>query len=144
MLEAIVVRVSFPHAKSVLIAVAYRPPNAPVAWYGVLDDFIEPLCARECQLVLMGDINIVILDGLHTAPYAWQDIIDGHQLTLIVINIGSVLCVSVPVLIVEEGSRLIPSALEPPQLPRGIRWQAHRDQAADTFGRGVLQLQALF
>ena len=82
--EALVIRVSFPHAKSMFIAVVYRPPSAPVAWYGVLDDFMDRLCAQECELVLMGDINIDILDGMHTAPSAWQDIIDGHQLTQIV------------------------------------------------------------
>ena len=76
--EALVIRVSFPHAKSVVIAVVYRPPSAPAAWYGVLDDFMDRLCAQECELVLMGEINIDILDGLHTAPSAWQDIIDGH------------------------------------------------------------------
>ena len=72
-----------------------------VSW---MDDFTV-LCAQECELVLMGDINIVILDGLHTAPSAWQDIIDGHQSTLIVIIIdtnlyynSSVLCFSVPAL----------------------------------------------
>ena len=81
--EALVIRVSFPHAKSMFIAVVYRPPSAPVAWYGVLDDFMDRLCAQECELVLMGDINIDILDGMHTAPSAWQDVIDGHQLTQI-------------------------------------------------------------
>ena len=43
--EALVVRVSFPHVKSVLISVVYRPPNAPVAWYRVLDDFMDLLCS---------------------------------------------------------------------------------------------------
>ena len=82
--ESLVIRVSFPHAKSMFIALVYRPPSAPVAWYGVLDDFMDRLCAQECELVLMGDINIDILDGMHTAPSAWQDIIDGHQLTQVV------------------------------------------------------------
>ena len=72
--EALVIRVSFPHAKFVFIAVVYRPPSTPVAWYGVLDEFMDRLCAQECELVLMGDINIDILDGLHTAPSVWQDI----------------------------------------------------------------------
>ena len=82
--EALVICVSFPHAKSMFIAMVYRPPSAPVAGYGVLDDFMDRLCAQECELVLMGDINIDILNGMHTAPSAWQDIIDGHQLTQIV------------------------------------------------------------
>ena len=66
------------------VAVVYRPPSAPVAWYGVFDDFIDRLCAQECELVVMGDMNIDILDGLNTAPSVWQDKIDGHQLTQIV------------------------------------------------------------
>ena len=82
--EALFVCVSFPHAKSVLIAVVYRRPDAPVVWHGVLDDCIERLCAQECEPVSMGDIDIDILDGLHTAPSVWQDIIGGHHLTQIV------------------------------------------------------------
>ena len=82
--EALVIRVTIPHAKPVFVAIVYRPPSAPVAWYGVFDDFMDRLCAQECELVVMGDMNIDILDGLNTAPSVWQDTIDGHQLTQIV------------------------------------------------------------
>ena len=51
--ETLVIRVTIPHAKPV--AVVYRPPSAPVAWYGVFDDFIDRLCAQECELVVMGN-----------------------------------------------------------------------------------------
>ena len=66
--EALVIRVTIPHAKPVFVAIVYRPPSAPVAWYGVFDDFMDRLCAQECELVVMGDMNIDILDGLNTAP----------------------------------------------------------------------------
>ena len=38
----------------------------------------------KCELVLMGDINIDIIQGLHTAPPAWQDIINNHQMSQLV------------------------------------------------------------
>ena len=47
--EALVIRVTIPHAKPVFVAVVYRPPSAPVAWYGVFDDFIDRLCAQILQ-----------------------------------------------------------------------------------------------
>ena len=82
--ETLVIHVTMLHAKSLFVAVVYRPPSAPVAWYGVFDDFMDRLCAQECELVVMGDMNIDILDGLNTVRSAWQDTIDGHQLTHIV------------------------------------------------------------
>ena len=45
---------------------------------------MDQLTAQECELVLMGDINIDIIQGLHTAPPAWQDIINNHQMSQLV------------------------------------------------------------
>ena len=83
-LEGLVVQVSFPHAKHLLVTTLYRPPNATVAWYNDFDVFMDQLTAQECELVLMGDIDIYIIQGLHTAPPAWQDIINNHQMSQIV------------------------------------------------------------
>ena len=77
-------QVSFPHAKHMLVTTLYRPPNATVAWYNDFDVFMDQLTAQECELVLMGDINIDIIQGLHTAPPAWQDIINNHQMSQLV------------------------------------------------------------
>ena len=77
-------QVSFPHAKHLLVTTLYRPPNTTVAWYNDFDVFMDQLTAQEGELVLMGDINIDIIEGLYTAPPAWQDIINNHQMSQLV------------------------------------------------------------
>ena len=45
---------------------------------------MDQLTAQERELVLLGDINIYIILGLHTTPPAWQDTINNHQMSRLV------------------------------------------------------------
>ena len=55
---SLVVQMSFPDAKHLPITTVDRLPNATVAWYNDFDVFMGQHTAQECELVLMGDINV--------------------------------------------------------------------------------------
>ena len=82
-IEALLLEVKCQKQKPFLLAYTYRPPSSTQGWTVDFEQGLENLYSENKEIILIGDLNINLLDT-STSVQNWLQIIDSVNLTQLV------------------------------------------------------------